>query len=295
MLHITKDRAGTGGLTHFAHSGRSGDNRAMNVRFVLRGSLLTLVAVLLALTTVLLFTERGRQLLPSLPPKAPAAPTLTAPRGSLPDAAVGLIEWTRYGVEDYQAVGRGFLFRLPDGPVLGVTTAHSLSFSTQPALRKIALAQGHLVDTVMEFDTLHGEPGNARTGEDMTVDYVLLNVPIDSTIDPALILEPDPRGLPQPGERVVLYALVNDQPRILQGAVLSAEPGAVWVVMDDDLDPSGLSGSPFLSQHTGKVVGMAIATTRRGGKVLLGLHPIGSLVEKAEAAQTFPKIVDYRR
>jgi hypothetical protein len=40
---------------------------------------------------------------------------------------------------------------------------------------------------------------------------------------------------------------------------------------------------------------MAIATTRRGGKVLLGLHPIGSLVDKAQQAQTFLKISDYRR
>ena len=65
--------------------------------------------------------------------------------------------------------------------------------------------------------------------------------------------------------------------------------------MDEEFEPSGLSGSPFISQHTGKVIGMAIATTRRGGKVLLGLHPIGSLVEKALNAQTFPKIIDYRR
>ena len=65
--------------------------------------------------------------------------------------------------------------------------------------------------------------------------------------------------------------------------------------MDEEFEPSGLSGSPFVSQHTGQVIGMAIATTRRGGKVLLGLHPIGSLVEKAQQAQTFPKISDYRR
>jgi hypothetical protein len=32
--------------------------------------------------------------------------------------------------------------------------------------------------------------------------------------------------------------------------------------------------------HTGKVIGMAIATTKRGGKVLLGLHPIGSWWKK---------------
>jgi hypothetical protein len=267
----------------------------MNTRFAVRGSLLALGVVLAALVAVMLFTEPGRQLLPSLPPEVPAIPTLTVPRGSLPTAPVGLVEWTRYGVEDYHPVGRGFLFRLAGGQVAGVTTAHSLSFRNQPPLKNIVLAQGEWSKPVFEFDTLRGDPGNARTGEDMTVDYVLLNVPIDRTIDPALILDPDPRGLPETGERVVLYSLVNDQARVFQGAVLSAEPTAVWVVMDAAFDPSGLSGSPFISQHTGQVIGMAIATTKRGGKVLLGLHPIGSLMEKAAAAQTFPKIADYRR
>ncbi len=267
----------------------------MNVRFVLRGTLLALVVVLLALTAVLLFTVRGRQLLSSLPPVIPAVPTLTAPRGTLPTASVGLVEWTRYGAGNYHPVGRGFLLRLPGGKIIGVTTAHSLSFNSQPSLRSIALAQGEWSRPVIEFDALHGEPGTARTGEDMTIDYVLLDAPLDRPIDPALILSPDPRGLPEAGERVMLYSFVDDQSRIFQGAVLSVDPGAVWVVMDEAFDPSGLSGSPFLSQHTGKVIGMAIATTKRAGKVLLGLHPIGSLVEKALAALTFPKIADYRK
>jgi hypothetical protein len=162
-------------------------------------------------------------------------------------------------------------------------------------LRNIALALGEKSQPIGVFDAFLGEPGQARTGEDMTVDYALLNVPINLPIDPAQILDPDPRGLPQTGERVALYALINDQPRVFQGAVLSVDQQAVWAVMDDTFEPSGLSGSPFISLYTGKVIGMAIATTTRGGKLLLGLHPIGSLVEKAEAARTFPKIVDYRR
>ncbi len=267
----------------------------MNVRFVLRGTLLAVVVVLLALTAVLLFTVRGRQLLSSLPPVIPAVPTLSSPRGTLPAASVGLVEWTRYGAGDYRPVGRGFLLRLPGGQIAGVTTAHSLSFNSQPPLRNVALAQGEWSRPVIEFDVLRGEPGTARTGEDMTIDYVLLDAPLDRSIDPALILDPDPRGLPETGERVALYSLVDDQPRVFQGAVLSVDPGAAWVVMDEAFDPSGLSGSPFLSQHTGKVIGMAIATTKRGGKVLLGLHPIGSLVEKARTALTFPKIADYRK
>jgi hypothetical protein len=266
----------------------------MNIRFVVRGSLLALIMVLTAGAAVLFFTEHGRQLV-SLPPLIPAAPTITVPRGELPSAPAGLVEWTRYDSADYYPVGRGFLFRLSDGQVAGVTTAHSLSFSNQPPLTNIVLARGERSNPVIEFDTLRGDPGNARTGEDMSVDYVLLQVPIDQPIDSDLILDPDPRGLPQAGERVMLYTLIHDQARTFPGAVLSVSPTAVWVVMDETFDPSGLSGSPFVSQHTGKVVGMAIATTRRGGKVLLGLHPIGSLMEKATAAQTFPKIGDYRR
>jgi hypothetical protein len=266
----------------------------MNIRFVLRGSLLAMVVVFVALAAVL-FTIESKREASSLPPVAPAIPTLTVPRGALPTAAVGLIEWTRYGVEGYRPVGRGFLFRLSDGQVAGVTTAHSMSFNSQPPLRNIALAQGEWSNPVIEFDTLRGDPGNARTGEDMSVDFVLLNVPIDHSLDPALILDPDPRGLPQAGERVALYSYVNDQPRVFQGAVLSADPSAVWVVMDDSFEPSGLSGSPFLSLHTGKVIGMAIATTKHASKVLLGLHPIGSLLRKARSAQNFPKIADYRR
>lgn len=263
----------------------------MNIRFVLRGSLLALIIVLLATVAVLRFTEAGRRLL-QLPIDLPAPPVITAPRGPLPAAPVGLVEQAFYQGGDYQPVGRGFIFRLPDDTPVGVTTAHSISFGS---LHDVALARHEFSDRVVDFDTLRGDPGVPRGGEDMTVDYVLLKAPSTHAIDPALILEPDPRDLPQPGERVSLYSVAGDQPRVFEGTVLSADPIAVWVVMDEVFEPSGLSGSPFLSQHTGKVIGMAIATTRRGGKVLLGLHPIRSLVDKAARAQVFPKIADYAK
>ncbi len=264
----------------------------MNVRFVARGTLLALIVLLVVLAIALPFTDVGHRL---LPPTVPVAPLINAAPGLLPNSPGGLFEWTRYKGGDFHPAGHGFLFRLPDGQVVGVTTAHSLSFAVRPPLQYIALARHEQSDLLVQFDTLLGDPGEARSGEDMSVDYVLLKAPATSTIDPALILEPDPRGQPQPGERVVLSAEIDDHVQRLPGAVLSSDPTAVWVVMDDLFDPSGLSGSPFFSQYTGKVIGMAIATTRRGGKVLLGLHPIGSLVEKAQRAQTFPKISDYHR
>ncbi len=258
----------------------------MNVRFVVRGGVLAIGVVLLATAAVLLFTESGRRL---LPPSAPPATFIDALRGELPTASVGLVEQALYAGGDYHPVGRGFVLQLADGTLVGATTAHSVSFG---ALQRIALARHEFADPVIDFDTLHGEPGVPRGGEDMTVDYVLLHAPIGVSIDPALVLQTDPRDLPQPGERVSMYTVQSDQPHVFEGAVLSVAPQAVWVVMDDEFEPSGLSGSPFVSHYTGKVIGMAIATTHRGGKVLLGLHPIASLVEKAQAAKVFPKITE---
>lgn len=261
----------------------------MKLGFVARGFLLATVVVLAATAAVLVFTQPGRRLL--FPPDVPPPPVIAASRGTLPAAPVGLVERALYQGSEYWPVGRGFLFRLLNGTPVGVTTAHSVSWGQ---LTNIALAQHEQSDTVASFHTLQGRPGVPRGGEDMTVDYVLLKTPATAVIDPAFILEPDPRPLAQPGERVSLYTVLNDQPRIFEGAVLTADPTAIWVVMDEVFDPSGLSGSPFLSQYTGKVIGMAIATTRRGGKVLLGLHPIGSLLEKAQAATEFSEMADYR-
>jgi hypothetical protein len=109
-------------------------------------------------------------------------------------------------------------------------------------------------------------------------------------VDPALLLEPDSRGEPQPGERVSLFSGVAG--RILQGTVQSASDAAVWVLMDDWFDPSLMSGSPFVSQHTGNVVGMAASVSPRRFRLLLGAHPIGSIVRLAESATEFPRIVE---
>ena len=63
-----------------------------------------------------------------------------------------------------------------------------------------------------------------------------------------------------------------------------------------------MSGSPFVSHHTGQVVGMAIAASPRHlrlipprYRVMVGMHPIGSIVKKANAADSFPAIGTYQR
>ena len=123
------------------------------------------------------------------------------------------------------------------------------------------------------------------------------NSAADQPIDSGLVLTPDPRGAPQPGERVSLFSGLgggHGGRRILEGTVQSVSDAAVWVLMDELFNPGLMSGSPFVSQHTGQVVGMAIAVNPRGGRLLLGVHPIGSIVQLAESATEFPKLSEYR-
>jgi hypothetical protein len=83
--------------------------------------------------------------------------------------------------------------------------------------------------------------------------------------------------------------------RVLEGTVQSVSERAVWVLMDASFHPGMMSGSPLLSQHTGRVVGMAVAASPRRGGLLLGVHPVGSLVRLAESAADFPKMDGFRR
>ncbi len=265
----------------------------MNVKFILRGLILALpVAVILALSGL------GAIWIVGPPPgPTPAPPTILAPRGQPPPGPVAFQEWARYRGGDYLLAGSGFLIRLSDGQTIGVTTAHSLAIgrSSHP-LEHISFGVAGERGFVVEFDTLHGEPGRARHGADMTVDYVLLQ--LDRPIDADWVLTPDPRGGPQPGERVWLIngqTKANGERGKLEGTVQSVSDTAVWVLMDKLFYPGLASGSPFVSQHTGQVVGMLIAGSVRGKKLQLGAHPIQSIVHLAESAEAFPKLSEYRR
>jgi hypothetical protein len=223
---------------------------------------------------------------PTLGP-TPPPPALNAPRGDLPTGHAGLEEWAEYPGLGSTRVGSGFLLRLPKGGVVGVTTAHSVNLA---AVQRFAFRLPKSPEALLVFAAYHGPPGRAFRGYRFDVDFVLLKV--DGLPEAAPALTPDPRGRPEPGERVALSSGLggaNGKPRWLAGTVTASSAEAVWAQMDEVFEPGGMSGSPLFSAHTGQVVGMAI-TARRGDPTLLGFHPIGSLVEKASAANTFPAI-----
>lgn len=266
--------------------------RKLNTRFVVLGVILAL-PVAIALTLII----RLRPMVGQPPDPTPLPPTILVPRGELPAGPVGLREWARYQGENYHLVGSGFLLQLADGQIVGVTTAHSVTIGdANRRLEQMGLSATEQPDFVIEFDTFHGQPGRARTEGDMAVDYVLLHT--EQAIEAGLVLSPDRRGKPQPGERVSLFTDIGSTgsgPRILEGTVQSVDDRAVWVLMDKLFNPALMSGSPLISQHTGQVVGMLIAGTPRGYRLLLGMHPIGSIVDVAESAAEFPRLSEYQR
>jgi hypothetical protein len=282
--------------------------RPFNTRFILRFLIIFLALTAIVLTALSFLPPPllrqlvvWAQVLAAPPVEAtPLPPVINAPQGQLPPGPVAVEEWKQYAGGDYEIAGSGFFLRLSDGTIIGVTSAHSVGDIADPAntLEHVAFKLAGDDHYLAVFEALHGPPGIPREGAEfnLTVDYLLLQVPAPDTIEPSLILEPDSRGAPQPGERVSLFSGLGGEGgprRELGGTVQSVEATSVWVLMDDVFDAGGMSGSPLLSQHTGQVVGMAVAVDYGRDRVRIGFHPIGSIVEKAEAVVEFPKINQY--
>ena len=265
--------------------------------FVIRGSLLATLLLAAAAWLSLSLIRRLLPLGPTLGP-IPPPPTILAPTGIPPETAVGLQEWAQMAGEEYGPLASGFLFSTPSGRVVAVTTAHSITIGDPDyPVERIALGVAGQSDFIVEATRLHGLPGKSFLFfGDLTTDYVLLKV--DTEVEPSYVLSPDPRGLAERGEAVLLYSGQGNGVggrRILHGVAFEVRRTGVWVMMDEAFDPNGMSGSPIISETTGKLVGMAIASSLSGGRLFIGMHPVASLVEKAEQAADFPLLLDFRR
>jgi hypothetical protein len=252
----------------------------LNVRFVLRGLLLGLpLAILGPALWIYLHSPWGQPPAPTPPP-----PTILVQAGEPPAGFTGLRMWARYRGEDPHPVGSGFFLGLAEGDIVGVAAGHSVSVG-DPArpLEQIAFSLPGEEAGSFVFDTLRGPPGPGGSAQDLTGDYVFLAV--DQPVPETLVQWPDPRGGPQPGERVWLFSGVASRPgRRLAGTVQSASERAFWVLMDERFDPSQMSGSPVVSQHSGRVLGMVLVGSPRRGRLLIGAQPIASLVSRAASA-----------
>ena len=258
----------------------------IRIRFVLNGIVVALLGVLLFGLFLRLY------LLPNLTGPTfgdrPASAQIPLPIGSLPAQPAGLVAQSGAPDGTLQSVGSGFHLRIGDR-VLGVMAAHSLGLPLQPdQLESVVLVDPITLLPVSSSQAFWGQPGRSRIfGMDLRVDYALLALDVEP--DAVWALLPDARGGPMVGENVVLDSgklLQADGRRRANGTVYSSDEHGAWVLMEGVPSPTGISGSPFLSEHTGRVVGMALVAVWREQGLFIGMHPVGSLVEHGLQAES---------
>ncbi|NQT17707.1 MAG: hypothetical protein HQ582_33435 [Planctomycetes bacterium] len=186
------------------------------------------------------------------------------------------------GETTYQ--GTGFFVATSTGRILGVTSAHFIDFEGSPMLsaRWLSIPDE---DVAAEFQYSFGPPGNEGTTEpvDLRPDYLILAG--DEVAPPHKPLVLDGRPQPKTGERVWLPDKDYDSEKghtLVAGSVAEAAPEYVLVVLDERIELQSQSGSPVISQQTGKVIGTLSRGGDSEGESFLILCPSRSILSAIE-------------
>jgi len=190
--------------------------------------------------------------------------------------------------------GTGFLATTPGGQVVGITSAHFVNFDGPPLLEVRWLRIG-TAQAVARFDRSLGPPGSAGLTEpklDLRPDYLLLVGHVSAS--EVKTLELDERPNPEIGEKVWLP---NKDPaaesgyRLIPGTVGAAAPTHSAVHFRQAFKLQSQSGSPVISQRTGKVIGTLSRGTETPKGLILFLTPARAILDAMEAKDR-PKLKD---
>jgi hypothetical protein len=186
--------------------------------------------------------------------------------------------------------GTGFFTKTPDGRVAAVTSAHLID-PQGPTLLEARWLDVRTEALVATFTRSWGQPGRGGTDDpsyDLRSDYLLL--PVEVMISPERILELDSRPLPDLRERVWFPNKDRTAPpgyRIVNGTVAAVDVKYVTVILDQPIALSSQSGSPIISQVTGKVIGTLSRAGQERGRTFLLLTPAAALLKALTGNRTF--------
>jgi hypothetical protein len=189
--------------------------------------------------------------------------------------------------------GTGFFTKAPDGRVAAVTSAHFLDMHG-PALLEARWLDIRTKTPVATFELSWGQPGNGGTDTstlDLRRDYLLM--PVQEQLPDEQILELDPRTKPEGKERIWFPNKDKAAPlgyRVVIGTVVVADMKYITVILDQQITLVSQSGSPIISQATGRVIGTLSRGGRERGKTVLLLTPASALLEALCRDQNFPRL-----
>jgi hypothetical protein len=225
---------------------------------------------------------------PEIPePASEPAAAITAPRGQL--LYQPHFFWSD-GEETAQ--GTGFFVKAPSGKLVAVTSAHFID-ADGPALLK---AEWQTIDGNELAATLTkswGPPGKlGRSQYDQRRDYLLF--PAEPEIEVPHIFDFDPRPRVEEDELIWFVdkdgSMSADDQRVVSGSVTFVNPLALIIELDEPIKLQSQSGSPFISQKTGKVIGILSSATQDGDRVQLIAAPVKKMVEQLQDESLFPEL-----
>ncbi|MBY0526424.1 MAG: hypothetical protein K2R98_23725 [Gemmataceae bacterium] len=191
--------------------------------------------------------------------------------------------------------GTGFLAKAPNGKIAAVTSGHFLN-RDGPRLTEARWLDVRTNEVAIRLTKSWGPPGGEGVTEpvvDLRGDYLLM--PVDEKVADELVLELDTRKQPAVGERVWLPNKDSDAKlgyELVSGKVTEATEKYSTVELDRAIKLQSQSGSPFISQSTGKVIGTLSRAPGSEGKTVLVLAPARALVDALSREGNFPLLLD---
>lgn len=184
--------------------------------------------------------------------------------------------------------GTGSFIRTPDGKVVGLTSAHFINFSGSQLLEVnwLDIRTKEVIATSVKSWGLPGREGSYNP-LDLRPDYLITL--IEDAIDTQNVLEIDDRNIIEEGERIWFpnkNALVPLGYDLLEGKVSVVADTHLLVILDNTTDLQARSGSPIISQKTGKVIGIIAGGDKTGS--CLFLTPASSIYKALVEARTYP-------
>jgi len=150
-------------------------------------------------------------------------------------------------------------------------------------------------EAVTEFEYSYGAPGDEGTLEpiDLRRDYLIVAGEKNATeVTP---LELDERKVIDENERVWLPNKdqnTTEGHTLVEGTVVEASKEYVTVILDEEITLQSQSGSPLISQQTGKVIGTLSRGGNSDGSTVLFLCPARSILDAIEKE---PSLVPLRK
>jgi hypothetical protein len=211
----------------------------------------------------------------------------TTPKGDFFDKSMVFQPQFLWADHSCTQQGTGSLIKGPNGSVIGLTSAHFINFNG-PQLLEVQWLDVRTGKPIARSLKSYGMPGHEGSYDplDLKSDYFLLLVEDD--LETQKILEIDNRNSAELGERVWFpdkRATANLGYHLIGGTLTKVNTDYLLITLDDPVNLQSRSGTPIISQYTGKILGILVGGETRGNKTFLYITPGLSILKALVEAQ----------